>query len=353
MAKVALITDTHAGVRNDNPAFHEYQKCCYDWFFNYIDTHSIKHVVHLGDIFDRRKYINFLSAKRCREDLLDPLEDRGIETHIIQGNHDSYYKDTHEVNALDELVVGRYRFINTYSIPDIINIDGLDIQIMPWITQSNRDFAMDVIEHPRAEILMGHLELNGFTMHRGLISDHGLNRQVFDKFDMVFSGHYHHRSTVGNVSYIGAFAEYTWHDYADPRGFSVFDTESRVLEFIQNPYKMFKKVWYNDQYANLMEKIDVSQYKDCILKIIVTQKNNPYYFDRFVDKIEKANPIEIQIVEDHLNLGMEDDEDIVNEAESTIDIFKKYIETSESKGVDKKKIENTILELYHEALNLE
>ena len=79
----------------------------------------------------------------------------------------------------------------------------------------------------------------------------------------------------------------------------------------------------------------------------------PIYFDRFVDRIEKANPIEIQIVEDHLNLGMEDDEDIVNEAESTIDIFKKYIETSESKGVDKKKIENTILELYHEALSLE
>lgn len=235
MAKIAMITDTHAGVRNDNPAFQEYQRRCYEWFFEYIDRENITNVVHLGDIYDRRKYINFLSAKRVREDFLDPLEDRCVQTHIIQGNHDSYYKDTHEVNALDELVAGRYQFIRTYSLPEIINVDGLDIQIMPWITASNRDVAMDVINHPRAEVLMGHLELSGFTMHRGQISDHGMERTTFDKFDKVYSGHYHHRSTIGNVSYIGAFGEYTWHDYNDPRGFSVFDTETRILEFIQNP----------------------------------------------------------------------------------------------------------------------
>ena len=116
---------------------------------------------------------------------------------------------------------------------------------------------------------------------------------------------------------------------------------------------MFKKVWYNDQHAKLMEKIDVNEYKDCILKVIVTQKNNPYFFDRFIDSIEKVNPIEIQIVEDHLNLGMEDDQDIVNEAESTVEIFKKYIQASESKGVDKNKVEAKIIELYHEAIELE
>ena len=88
-------------------------------------------------------------------------------------------------------------------------------------------------------------------------------------------------------------------------------------------------------------------------KIIVTQKNNPYYFDRFVDKIEKVNPIEIQIVEDHLNLGMEDDENIVNEAESTVDIFKKYIDKSEIKDINKKDLEKLIVDLYNEALSVE
>jgi small nuclear ribonucleoprotein (snRNP)-like protein len=58
-------------------------------------------------------------------------------------------------------------------------------------------------------------------------------------------------------------------------------------------------------------------------------------------------------VEDHLNLGLEDADEIINEAESTIDIFKKYIRTTESKGINKDKLEQKIVELYNEALTLE
>jgi len=356
MAKVALITDTHSGVRNDNPAFHDYQKMCYDWFFRYIDANNIRHVVHLGDIFDRRKYINFLSAKRCREDFLDPLEDRGIQTHIIQGNHDSYYKDTHEVNALDELVVNRYQFIQKYSVPEIINIDGLDIQIMPWITQSNKEFAMEVIEHPRAEILMGHLELTGFTMHRGLISDHGQDRGIFNKFDKVFSGHYHHRSTIGNVSYIGAFAEYTWHDYADPRGFSVFDTETRQLEFLQNPYKMFRIAKYDDvTNSDIVEKIqgtDFSKYKNTYVKLVVVNKSNPYSFDLLFDSIYKAGPLDITVIEDASVLLENEEMDSVDEAEDTSTILSKYIDNL-TLPIESVKMKSYMLDVYQEALQVE
>jgi DNA repair exonuclease SbcCD nuclease subunit len=356
MALIAMPTDTHAGVRNDNPAFQMYQKKCWDWFFAYIDAYDIKHVIHLGDIYDRRKYVNFMSAKRLREDFLEPLEDRGIETHIIVGNHDMYYKDTHEVNALEEVVRGRYNNINVHSVPAVINIDGLDIQLMPWITDSNREAAMEAINKPKAPILMGHLELNGFTMHRGQISDHGLDRKAFDKFDAVYSGHYHHRSTIGNVSYIGAFGEYTWHDYNDPRGFSVFNTEKRVLEFMQNPHRMFRLAKYDDianpEIIDKIQNTDFSKYKDCYVKMVVVNKNNPYAFDLLFDSIYKAGPLDIQIVEDPTVL-IENDEDMeVDEAEDTPTILRKYIDGL-TLPLDSGKMKNFMMDIYNEALQVE
>lgn len=356
MALIAMPTDTHAGVRNDNPSFQLYQKKCWQWFFDHIDKHNIKHVIHLGDIYDRRKYINFMSAKRLREDFLQPLEDRGIETHIIQGNHDSYYKDTHEVNALEEIINGRYHHIRTHSVPTVINIDGLDIQLMPWITDSNRDEALEAIKHPKASILMGHLELNGFTMHRGQISDHGLDRKLFENFDAVYSGHYHHRSTVGNITYIGALGEYTWHDYSDPRGFSVLDTESKVLEFVQNPYKMFRLAKYDDV-ANpeIVEKIqntDFSKYKDCYVKLVVINKSNPYAFDLLFDSIYKVGPLDIQIVEDPTVLLDNEEEAEIDEAEDTPTILRKYIDTL-SLPLDNGKMKQFMIDVYNEALQVE
>jgi DNA repair exonuclease SbcCD nuclease subunit len=356
MAKVALISDTHAGVRNDNPAFHEYQRKSFDWFFDHIDKNQINHCVHLGDIYDKRKNVNFMSARRVREDFLDRLEEREISTDIIQGNHDSYWKNTHEVNALDELVAGRYRNIKTHSVPTVINIDGLAIQIMPWITESTRDESMKAIKKPKAEVLMGHLELAGFEMHKGAKLDHGMDRLTFEKFDKVFSGHYHHRSTIGNVTYLGAFAEYTWSDYDDDRGFSIFDTETRQLTFLRNPYRIFRLARYDDvANPNIVEKIqttDFSKYANTYVKLVIVNKANPYAFDLLFDSIYKASPLDIQVIDDPSVLLESEEYHEVDEAEDTPTILTKYIEHL-TLPVDASKVKDFMLDVYNEALSME
>ena len=354
--KIALITDTHWGVRNDNAAFMDNSKTFLETtFFPYIDDNNIRTVVHLGDLVDRRKYVNINTARRLREDFLKPLDDRNLDVHFIAGNHDTYFKNTNDVNALRELVVGKYPLFNIYSnYPVEVEFENLIVLMLPWICDENRKVSLEKIKSTPAQIVMGHLELAGFEMYRGSMVSHGDDRNLFNRFDLVLSGHYHHRSSDGTICYLGSHGEFTWSDYDDPKGFHILDTETRELTFIKNPYTMFEKVWYNDTDAKFLETVfDYSKYRKKIVKVIVQNKSNPLWFDKFIENIETENPIEMQIVEDHLNLNLEDDGDIVNEAESTIDIFKKYLETTQIKNVDTVKLTSKIIELYQEALTVE
>lgn len=350
--KIVLITDTHWGVRNDNVAFLDNSKRFLDnIFFPYLEQQSITTVVHLGDLVDRRKYINISTANRLRNDFLDKL--KPYDVHLIAGNHDTYFKNTNNINALREIVDGKYNFKIYDMYPTEVNFGGTSILLIPWICDDNRQRSLEIISESRSQITMGHLELQGFEMYKGSLVSHGDDPSLFGHFDMVLSGHYHHRSSSGNVFYLGSHAEFTWSDYGDPKGFHVLDTETKELTFIENPYNIFKKIWYDDLTKDYMnESIDYSEVKDCIVRVVVTNKTNPYMFDMFIEKLENSNPISIQIVEDHLNLNVEDDETIIDEAESTLTIFKKYIDANEI-SVDKNKLVETITELYNDALAME
>ena len=353
--KICLITDTHWGIKNDHPAFIDSSKdfLC-NIFWPYLREHSISTVVHLGDLVDRRKYINYITANRLRVDFLNPIKEMQLYFHIIAGNHDTYYKNTNEFNCLRELVVGGYPDFKVYdNYATEVLFDNLKVLFIPWICDDNRKQTLEIIKGTDAKYVMGHLEIQGFEMYKGSPVSHGDDRSLFGNFDNVFSGHFHHRSTDGTIFYLGSHMEFTWSDYDDPKGFHIFDTETKKIEFIKNPYVMFKKIWYDDTKENFsFNDIPYSDYKNSIIKVVVTEKTNHLWFDKFIENLESQNPVEMQIVDDHLNLALEDDDDIINEAESTLGIFKNYINGMGTK-LDKTKIENKIVEIYNEALVVE
>lgn len=353
--KIALITDTHWGVRNDNVAFMDNSKRFLDdVFFPYLDKHNITTVCHLGDLVDRRKYINFNTATRLRIDFLDKLANRGLDVHMIAGNHDTYFKNTNSINALHELIVGKYSFKIYDQIPREVEFDNLTVLMLPWICDENRQVCLDKIKSTPAQVVFGHLELAGFEMYKGSMVSHGDDRGMFSRFDMVLSGHYHHRSSDGSIYYLGSHAEFTWSDYDDPKGFHVLDTETRELTFIENPYRMFSKLWYDDVTPGKEpEGYDLSRVKDMNVKVIVSNKTDPYRFDMFIARLERVGALDIQIVEDHLNMVYQEDTDIVDEAESTINIFKRYIDQVNTLSLDKDRLGKTIVELYNEAMAVE
>lgn len=352
---IAIITDTHAGVRNDSVTFSDYFNKFYsNVFFPYLALNNITTVFHLGDIVERRKYINFATSARLETDLIKPLANRNITTYYVVGNHDTYYKNTNTINAMGQLYGDRaYPNMTIVSDPTEFEFDGCKIVLMPWMCQDNMENALNLINTTSSQVLMGHLELSGFEMYKGAVIDHGMSSSVFDKFDVVCSGHYHHKSTRGNINYLGCPFEITWSDYGDQKGFHTFDTETRELTFIPNPYTMFNKLHYDDSTSDLTQLLNINfeAYRDTYVKIIVHTKNNPYWFDMFVDKLEKSDPIAIQVVEDNLYLNLEDDEAIVSEAEDTLTILKKFVDTIDM-NVERKDVERFLSDLYSEASNI-
>lgn len=205
--------------------------------------------------------------------------------------------------------------------------------------------------------MMGHFEMTDFELLRGIKSDHGDSLDMFERFDIVFSGHYHHKSTKGNFHYLGAFAEYTWSDFNDPRGFTVLDTKTRKFEFIRNPHTMFKMVAYDDvkypQILDLIREKDYSSYKDSYVRIVSVNRTNPYAFDFLLDKLHKANPIDISIIEDSGLLTQTDDDlsSDVSSIQDTATLLDSYIDNL-TLSVDNGKMKSYMKDVYKEALSI-
>lgn len=354
--KIAVITDTHWGVRGDSVAFLENFIKFYDnVFFPELDKRGIKTVLHLGDLTDNRKKVNLLTASLMEKHFMRPLAERDVETHIIAGNHDVFYKNTNEVNSLRELYgTSQYSNLHLYwDEPVELDFAGCKIMLAPWLCRDNYARSMQAFNDTRAQILMGHFEISGYEMMKGRLCDHGLDKKVFDKFDSVYSGHFHHPSSHSNITYLGAPYEMTWTDHGGRRGFHIFDTDTREMEFVENPYRMFHIINYDDNGMSVedVEQLDTSLMESAYVKIVVDEKTNPQVFDLFIKKLEESGTTDVKVVEDSAVLVAQGEDLDLEDAQDTLSILKQYIETLEVK-VDKKELDNCITSLYSEAINL-
>jgi DNA repair exonuclease SbcCD nuclease subunit len=357
--KIAIITDQHFGARNDSQHFLDfYEKFYRDTFLPTLKENNITNLLILGDTFDRRKYVNFYSLKRTKDMFFDPLQEMGVKIHMLAGNHDTYFKNTNDVNSVD-LLLREYENINVIASPQTIHLNygdaSTDICMIPWICPENYNNCMEEIKNTSATLCMGHFEIAGFAMYRGMPSEEGLSRELFRKFDMTFSGHYHHKSNADDIYYLGNPYELTWQDYNDPRGFHLFDLNVRELQFVQNPNKMFHRIIYDDKQETITEitNKNLTEYTNTYVKVVVINKTNPYLFDKFMNNLYNVNPVDITIAEDFTDLSEGIDDDIVDQAEDTLTILNKYIDNIKEDSINNDKLKTLMKELYVEALNTE
>lgn len=347
--KIALINDLHFGARSDAIWMHNYQKEFYkNIFFPYLKKHNTDTILCGGDLFDNRKNIDILTLNKTRKMFLDVIEDNNMLMYVIPGNHDCFFKNINDISSINETIY-HYENIRVIEEPHTLDFDGCKITMLPWLNSSNYHDFMKYVQKDSAEYLYGHLELAGFEMHSGIKNEHGMDRSLFKKYKEVWTGHFHQPSSQDNIKYLGAPMEFSWADYNCPRGFSVFDTENKKLEFIRNPLTLFEKIFYDDSID--ITTFPYKDYKSKFVQVHVTQKTDNKKYEKFIDNLYKVETIDL-VVYDSTHV-INTSSNIVNiSGSSTRDLMNDYVDNIDDDSLEKDEIKKILDNLYIEAVNI-
>ena len=350
--KVAIINDTHCGIRNSSDIFLDNAEKFYtDVFFPTLLERGIRHIIHLGDYFDHRKFINFRALNRNRHVFLERLRQEQITMDIIAGNHDTYYKNTNDLNSLKELLGHYMNEVHIIHEPTVMEYGSLKMGMIPWICSENYEKSMEFIKNAKCDWIGGHFEFAGFNVMRGVVAPHGLDHKLLSRFERVLSGHFHTKSQQDNVTYLGTQMEFFWSDANDPKFFHILDTETRELEAIRNPYTLFQKIVYNDEETDY-NKYNVTDLDGKYVKVVVVNKKDIFTFDRFIDRIQNRKIHDLKIAENFDEFIGDNVEDESVSIEDTTELLDTYIDAVET-DLDKDRLKVSMRNLMTEAQAIE
>lgn len=235
--KVAIIADTHFGVKKSDSTFQLSQLRFFQTqFVPELKEQHIDTIIVCGDVFDTRQQINVQTQNVVVELFKETFKD--FKVHVIVGNHDIFHTNTTDVHSLK--ILDLLPNVTVYDKPTEVDLDGDNVLMLPWIVDYT-EFDQIVLKHYK--YCFAHLDLVGFDMG-GRLSDVGLSmKQVMDKIDHTFTGHYHNRSNRENydgktITYVGSPYQITRIDKNCDRGYLVLDTKTEEYEWHNNTKSM-------------------------------------------------------------------------------------------------------------------
>ena len=342
-----IITDLHFGHKNSHQAVREYFFRFFEnTFFPYLDKHGIKEIINLGDTLDNRKFCNIETLMMVRNRFFNPLEARGVKMHTIIGNHDVYYKSNNLTNSMAALY-SRFPCMELYTTCQDVDIGGKTFAMLPWISPADVQDFNRFLGSTKAKIAMGHLEILGYEVLRGVKSEEGMDPACLKVFDRVYSGHFHKKNGDSHIQYLGTAYDMDFGDLDEVKGFHVLNTDTMELEFIQNPEKMFVRLVYD----GVEEIPDFSPVTGKYVKLQIKSKKDPNHYDKYIEKLYEANPEDVDPIEEYELLSTLTEQDI-DVTEDTLSIIYKDID-NRPEITDKIGMKNLMNSLYIESHEIE
>lgn len=353
--KIGILSDSHLGARNNCEIFNNHFLKFFDEiFFPYLEQHNIKTVFHLGDLGEYRKNVNTMIIDSWNKNIFERLKD--YSCYFISGNHDIFYRQSNHITLQSSLNLDKIFGINIItSEPETITIDERKIDLIPWISNSNKDVITNFIKQSSSPLLFGHLETSGALMSPGqYCRDSHLENSIISKYHKVLSGHFHLRSEINNIIYIGNSYDIIWSDYGAKKGFVVLDTDTLELEYIDNPYQIFEKINFDEIIKH--KHIDFDQYSKKHLKVYISPQSKKSKVESFITHLEKVNPLSVIIQETGAQSVIDKTFISENSSKETIFYIRSYLDnlfSNQQLHLNKDDLIKTMNDIYIQAQQLD
>jgi DNA repair exonuclease SbcCD nuclease subunit len=287
-SKVAILGDLHFGARSDSTLILEFLDRFLDEFFVAIKRMGIRTIIQLGDLFDRRKYIDFYTLESFRTSFEARLEKYGIHAFVIVGNHDAYFRNSLKINSPN--LVCRSKNIHVIDKPTSIEINKQLIDLIPWICEDNQELLEKMLMRPSSRYAFGHFEFEGFMMYPGVPCTHGIKIDRFISYKKVYSGHFHTRGSRENVTYLGTPIDLTWSDCGDPKYFMTLDLETGQEEWYENTTAIVHHRVTLANFDSLKGKLE-----KCRIKVDLPKYFNDQQVAEFLELVSEQKPSLVEV----------------------------------------------------------
>lgn len=342
--RIGIIGDIHFGVNENNEQFVNYQINSIEWALSEFIKNDIKHIVFLGDFFDKRRYIVFKTLSLV-EKIFSKSEYSHFEYYFLVGNHDCYNKNNNDINSPQLLF--KNNNIQIFSEPQEILFDNYPVLFLPWINKENMEESDNIVNKTKSKCVFAHLDLTGFEMTKGINSSHSqISIETLEKFSHVISGHYHLYSNKRNITYLGSLCQQTWNDHEIDKFIGIFETENEEINLLKNPFDFFRMIRIKNNED--IKLFSINDYVGKNVKIYLYIERT-IVIEKFIESIIEVASIVNVIDEQIISTTLINDIETSNM--SIIELWKQFIETSEFDDKSKKGINKLFIETYNKVNN--
>ena len=356
MAKRAFILgDIHFGVRANSMEWFEITRSYFEDFFIPMLKQNYRKgdiFIQLGDVFDNRQSVN-LKFNNYAVDLFYRIG-QIIETHVIVGNHDIYFKNSNSVSSLDA-----FKFIpniHIYKEPAVIDFDKAKCLMLPWCPTPEIETEYLIQFNKKADYVFSHSEMRGLMLNRKVKQDHGTDIDEFSHYKKVFSGHIHYSQVKNNIIMAGNAYQMTRSDGDNKKGVYILDFETGEHEFIENTHSpKFVKLNLSKILDTPIGEIKKMMHNNFVDLYIASDIPIKYNLSGFMAQVQsEARKIEPNIYDEKTYIDIENiNEEIQNGYKNfnIINLCSKFVEGMNVDSDIKDRMNKQIMQLYTECIN--